>query len=172
MRRAARGFAMLALAALGIAACSTPQVPTSRPDPRGGLEAREAPMLSDLVAKGALPPLAQRLPLDPLVVTSAQEPGLYGGTWRMMMNLPSLEMFKITGGYSSLVRWNPQNSGLAPGLATSWEFNADGTALTLHLRRGVKWSDGADFTSADLVYWWGVVTDGRARLDAPFWSRQ
>jgi peptide/nickel transport system substrate-binding protein len=39
-----------------------------------------------------------------------------------------------------------------PRLAQAWEFNADKTALTLHLRPGVKWHDGKPFTSADIAY--------------------
>ena len=40
---------------------------------------------------------------------------------------------------------------IAPGLAESWEPNADGTVWTFHLRQGVKWHDGTDFTSADVA---------------------
>ena len=40
---------------------------------------------------------------------------------------------------------------IAPGLAESWESNADGTVWTFHLRQGVKWHDGTDFTSADVA---------------------
>ncbi|HVO29488.1 MAG TPA: ABC transporter substrate-binding protein [bacterium] len=168
MRRAA---ALTATAMLLAVACKTPPVSTSAPDPRGGLDAREAPMLHDRVARGELPPLENRLPADPLVVTPAEQPGLYGGTWRMMVDRPTLEMYKIIGGYASLIRWKPDDSGIAPGIATSWEFDSTGRELTLHLRHGVKWSDGVDFTSDDLVYWWGVVLDGRSRLIPPVWSR-
>ncbi|MGW6694209.1 ABC transporter substrate-binding protein [Rhodococcus sp. NPDC054953] len=35
-----------------------------------------------------------------------------------------------------------------PGLAESWEFAADGSALTLHLREGVTFSDGAAVDAA------------------------
>ena len=39
-----------------------------------------------------------------------------------------------------------------PGLAESWEFNADGTVLKFNLRRDAKWHDGVPFTSADVKY--------------------
>ncbi|MFF1880113.1 ABC transporter substrate-binding protein [Pseudarthrobacter sp. NPDC058196] len=39
-----------------------------------------------------------------------------------------------------------------PALATSWEANADATKWTIHLREGVKWHDGSDFTSKDVMY--------------------
>jgi peptide/nickel transport system substrate-binding protein len=42
--------------------------------------------------------------------------------------------------------------GLAPGLATEWTPNADGTVWTFKLRQGAKWQhDGSPFTSADVV---------------------
>jgi peptide/nickel transport system substrate-binding protein len=40
---------------------------------------------------------------------------------------------------------------LAPGLATEWTSNDDGTVWTFKLRPDVKWHDGAAFTSADVV---------------------
>jgi peptide/nickel transport system substrate-binding protein len=40
---------------------------------------------------------------------------------------------------------------IAPGLAESWEPDATGSVWTFHLRQGVKWQDGTDFTSADVA---------------------
>lgn len=45
----------------------------------------------------------------------------------------------------------------APALAESWQFNADEKEVTFNLRRSVRWSDGAPFTAADVVYTVGVL---------------
>jgi ABC-type transport system substrate-binding protein len=36
---------------------------------------------------------------------------------------------------------------IEPGLAESWEVGDEGRSYTFHLRRGVKFSDGTDFTA-------------------------
>ncbi len=43
------------------------------------------------------------------------------------------------------------DADIAPGLAIKWTANADSTVWTFQLRDGVKWQNGADFTSADVV---------------------
>jgi len=49
--------------------------------------------------------------------------------------------------YETLVVYNPPGSAerLSPGLATSWEANADATEWTFHLRPGVLFHDGTPF---------------------------
>ena len=42
--------------------------------------------------------------------------------------------------------------GLQPRLATSWEGSDDGLTFTVHLRDGVKFSDGVPMTSADVKF--------------------
>lgn len=154
-----------------LASCRAPDITTSRPDPAGGLDAMEAPMLSAQVAAGTLPPVAERLPEDPLVVTPWEQPGLYGGTWRVVDSSADVTVWRIVGGYAPLVRWNADASALVPGTASRWELSEDGSSLTFHLRRGMRWSDGVEYTSADLLYWWDVVTTEKTALTAPFWTR-
>jgi peptide/nickel transport system substrate-binding protein len=60
--------------------------------------------------------------------------------------------------YNGLVRYD-KNLALEPELAERWEVSADGLVITFHLRRGVKWHDGADFTAGDVEYTYRVMVD-------------
>ena len=53
----------------------------------------------------------------------------------------------------------PQNTlqSIVPDLATSWSWNEDGTALTFHLREGVRWHDGQPFTAKDVQCTWDML---------------
>src|SRR5699024_2614765 len=120
---------------------------------RGGTDLKEAPELPELVDSGELPPLAERLPANPLVVNYLDRPGVYGGTWHAL-SVPNDAgwMLQRTTGHTYLVRWDPNYTELLPDLAEEFELNADATEARFKLREGVKWSDDEPFTAADLVF--------------------
>jgi peptide/nickel transport system substrate-binding protein len=53
---------------------------------------------------------------------------------------------------AKLVRVNRTTQDVEPWLAESWTPSADGLSWTLKLRRGVRFSDGSPFTSADVLF--------------------
>ncbi|MGC0774715.1 MAG: ABC transporter substrate-binding protein [Candidatus Acidiferrum sp.] len=63
----------------------------------------------------------------------------------------------LTGGV--LVRVNRQTQALEPGLAESWQDSRDGRKITFHLRKGIYFSDGTPFSSADVAYTMRLLMD-------------
>src|SRR5262249_1783523 len=47
--------------------------------------------------------------------------------------------------YDQLVEFEPGTTKLRPGLAEKWDVSADGTEITFHLRKGVKWQSWKGF---------------------------
>jgi len=52
-----------------------------------------------------------------------------------------------------------KNIRIQGDLAESWDISSDGLIITFHLRRGVQWHDGTEFTSADVLFTYETVTD-------------
>ncbi len=46
-----------------------------------------------------------------------------------------------------------------PDLAESWDVSDDGLTVTFHLRTNVTWQTGAPFTSADVIFTYGLLAD-------------
>ncbi len=58
-----------------------------------------------------------------------------------------------------------------PYLARSWEWNADGTELTFHLRRDIFWHDGVKTTAEDVAFTYTRATDPETAFpNAAFWT--
>ena len=135
----------------------------------------QAPFLDALVESGALPPVADRLPAEPLVFsTAAMSDGLgeYGGVFRHVIGGRPEGFNWLAGQHQGwgginmavqecLVRQGPRwqveaadQAGPLPNLARSWEWSDDMTELTMHLVEGVKWSDGDAFDTEDIAFWW------------------
>jgi peptide/nickel transport system substrate-binding protein len=58
-----------------------------------------------------------------------------------------------------LVRVNRATDATEPALAESWDSSQDGRTQTLRLRKGVTFSDGTPFTSADVLFSFTVAYD-------------
>ncbi|MCU9838606.1 ABC transporter substrate-binding protein [Ruegeria sp. WL0004] len=123
------------------------------------MEFSENPAIGDLNAriKGNpdLPPLAERLPSEPLVVAPYDGIGQYGGVFDALSNATESGTSDfLSVRHVNLFRYSDDLQTVVPNVAKSWEWNDDFTQLTVHLRAGHKWSDGAPFTAADVVFWY------------------
>jgi peptide/nickel transport system substrate-binding protein len=61
------------------------------------------------------------------------------------------QMSAMVNVLEGLVRLGPALD-VQPALATSWTVSSDGLTYTFHLRDGVKWHNGDDFTAQDMVF--------------------
>ncbi len=114
-----------------------------------------ADMNSRIRGNPALPPLAQRLPEEPLVVAPYDSIGKYGGTFNGISNASEAGTSDILSlRHVNLVRYSDDLQTIVPNVAKGWKWNKDFTQLTIYLRKGQKWSDGAPFTSADVKFWY------------------
>lgn len=60
--------------------------------------------------------------------------------------------------YNGLVKYD-KDLRIVGDLAESFDIAKDGLTITFHLRHGVKWHDGAPFTSRDVLYTYRVTID-------------
>jgi peptide/nickel transport system substrate-binding protein len=128
----------------------------------------EAPMLAEMVAAGELPPVEERLPAEPLVVQPIDSVGQYGGTWHRAFT--GVNDYHAWGriNYDPMLRWpRDPKDGVQPGLAKDWQWSDGGRTLTLYLREGLKWSDGAPFTVDDIIFWWEAIETDTNLTAAP-----
>ena len=121
--------------------------------PDSGSMYNEAPRLAEMVANGELPPVDERLPVAPLVLEGLDGVGNYGGLWRAgrrgQADHFAVNQVIIRGALSI-----NQELTINPMVAESWSVSDDATEFTFNLREGMKWSDGAPFTSADVRFWY------------------
>jgi len=123
-------------------------------------------MLAELVAKGELPPVEERLPENPCVCPVTEGIGNYGGTMRRAFkgvsdrNGPT----KVT---SECPTWYNEDLTIRPNLIESWDVSEDAGTWTFNLRRGLKWSDGHPYTSADFQWYWDHELLNRDVMPSP-----
>ena len=54
--------------------------------------------------------------------------------------------------FEGLVEYESGSTEIKPCLAESWDISEDGTEITFHLRKGVKFHDGTDFNADAVVF--------------------
>ncbi len=137
----------------------------------------EPEFVTAFVEAGLLPPVAERLPAEPLVFSAANMPdgiGVYGDVMRHVIggrpegwnfwagqsygwggiDIGMVECLTRTG---PLFQVNSEDLQPLPNLAKSWEWSEDGMSLTVNLIEGAKWSDGDPFDTEDIDFYWNNV---------------
>src|SRR5919109_4472792 len=130
---------------------------------------KEAPQLAELVKAGKLPPVAERISQDPLVIKPVHEIGKYGGTWRRGFTGPAdfANGYRCCSGTDHILFWDYAGDTVVPNIARAWEVGDGGRTLTLHLRRGMKWSDGHPFTADDFIFWYEDMYQNKELVPTP-----
>ncbi len=130
---------------------------------------KEAPQLAALVKAGKLPPVAERVGQDPLVIKPLHEIGKYGGAWRGGFTGPAdfWNGYRCCSGPDHLMFWDYTGDRVTPNLAKGLDMQDGGRTWVLHLRRGMKWSDGKPFTADDFVFWFEDIYHNKDLVPTP-----
>ncbi len=121
---------------------------------------QEPPILAEAVAKGELPPVAERMPAKPYVINlqaDGRSNGRHGGTLHTLVRKHADSKLLVIYGYARLVGYTPELE-LKADLLESITVE-EGRIFTLKLRAGHRWSDGHPFTAEDFRYYWEDVAN-------------
>jgi peptide/nickel transport system substrate-binding protein len=129
----------------------------------------ESPLLAEQVAAGTLPPVDERLPVNPLVL-EAPEVGAYGGVWHRGFLGPSDRNGLVRVVNDSIVRFAKDGGSVIMKYVESVTPNDTFTEWTITTREGGKWSDGAPFTADDIMFWYDDVVQNKDLMPSvPSW---
>jgi peptide/nickel transport system substrate-binding protein len=115
----------------------------------------ESPEFAELVRAGKLPEVADRIGSDPLVIKPVRDIGKYGGTLRRgFLGIGDyVNGMRFCAGPDNLLYWDYRMQRVIPNVARDHESRDGDRVLVLHLRRGMRWSDGEPFTADDILFW-------------------
>src|SRR5882672_4322256 len=134
--------------------------PAFAADPLPALQ--ETPLFAEQVKSGALPPVAKRVPEQPLMVrqfAGGDGPGRQGGQLNMLVASARDTRLMTVYSYTRLIVYDDKFK-LRPDILESYE-NKDGREFTFKLRAGHRWSDGNPFTTEDFRFFWEDVANNK-----------
>jgi peptide/nickel transport system substrate-binding protein len=123
---------------------------------------QETPMFADRVKSGALPPVAQRIPDQPLLVRrfpGDDGPGRQGGQLDMLISSARETSLMTVYSYTRLIVYDDKFK-LHPDILEGYDVS-EGRSFTFRLRAGHKWSDGHPFTTEDFRFFWEDVANNK-----------
>jgi peptide/nickel transport system substrate-binding protein len=111
----------------------------------------EAPELAAMVRSGDLPPLEQRLPNKPVVylpLADVKKIGSYeaGPVW--------IQSDNVGNNNDGMGRREEAIGGEFARHWESWTASNGGRTWTIKIREGIKWSDGVEYTTEDVQFYW------------------
>lgn len=126
--------------------------------PLAALELKETPGLDP-----SLPPVAERLPAEPLIVdleAKGRQTGKQGGSIDTLIGRAKDVRLINVWGYARLVGYDEELE-LAPDILKDVTVE-DGRIFTLQTRKGHKWSDGHPFGAEDIRYYFEDVVSNES----------
>lgn len=128
----------------------------------------EAPQLAALVKEGKLPPVAERVGSEPMVLQPLRSIGQYGGTWRRgFLGRGDGENGNRIRSGDKLLFWDKTGTEIMPGVAKRYALSEDGRRTTLFLRKGMRWSDGAPFNADSFMFWYEDMYQNKDIVPSP-----
>lgn len=115
-----------------------------------------------------LPPVAERIPEEPLVVdleAMGRSIGKHGGDINTLIGRAKDMRLINVWGYARLVGYN-EKLELKPDILQAVDVE-EGRIFTFHLRKGHRWSDGEPFTSEDLRYYFEEIASNTELTPTP-----
>lgn len=131
--------------------------PVSEPKEETNIN-HESPMLTELVEAGELPALEDRIPDEEnrfVETMDATGNALSIGKYFDRLNIAGVDgsWGLSRASMESIIRYNTDGS-YYPNAIRDIDHNEDYTEWTFYLRKGMKWSDGVDFTADDITFWY------------------
>lgn len=154
------GGSAAALATLTLTGCSGS---TNGADGDGGAgdvapdpdRPKESPELTELVESGELDALEDRLPTETdRLIVDTPEYGIYGGVYQgAVLGQGDHGWLDRIINYEPIVRASPGLEEVdLPGTLKAVDVNEDASEFVLHLREGMRWSDGEPVTADDVIF--------------------
>jgi peptide/nickel transport system substrate-binding protein len=128
--------------------------------PAQAVDYKDAPVLKAKSDAGELPPVAERLPDNPMILDMAaigKSVGQYSDELKTLIGRARDVRLLVVYGYARLIGYD-EDLNLFPDILESYDVQ-EGRIFTFKIRKGHRWSDGALFTSKDFAYYWNDVAN-------------